>query len=371
MKSWIARLIAFVSLVSLLVACRPSPAESPTANIMPAPLATITPKLPVLTRMPTPLPPIIDTPSTEATASASGKAITPDTVGEVERLVTLTAHTGRVTQVLFSPDGTYLASAGLDRKIRLWNVRTWQEVHTFDIRMVDLNSMAFSPDSTLLASAIAIWDIQTGQVVHEINPRIREVGHVAFSTDGSLLAVASFGPSIKLWEVNSGQVVRNFDMPEVMGFFSVAFSPDGKQLAAGTPQLGRVTLWDVESGQITGALEVGDKSDMHDIEYSPDGKLMVGGGTGYSVGVWEVTSGKLVDQLPLNNGIYGLTFSPDGKILALASCNRVAQLWDVATGRALRNLRHADELMSVAFSPDGSMLATGGYDNKVVVWGIP
>ncbi len=343
-------LIAFwIILVALFGACVPSPTLEPKVT---APAAT-------------------PTAETLLPAVPPNKVITIDTIEAVERLFTLTAHTDRVTDVAFSADGVYLASSGRDRKIRVWDTQSWQEVHTFDIHLSDLNVIAFSPRANLMASSEMIWDVASEQEVHK-HEYTGEVGHVAFSPDGSMLAVAGFPATVTLWDVASNELIRTFDrQAEALGYFSVEFSPDGKQLAASGADNGTVTLWDVATGQITGMLEHGDRSDVHDLAFSLDGRLLAGGGTGSAVRIWDVASGEVVHKIPLNNGIYGLAFSPDGKILALASCNRVAQLWDVESGKMLVSLPHADELIDVDFSPDGTLLATGGYDNSVVIWGIP
>jgi len=302
----------------------------------------------------------------------SGVPISPDTAKQVKLLYTLTGHSNRVTDLAFSDDGVYLASSGRDGTIRLWDIRSRQEVDAFPISESDLNVIAFSPDGSLLASSEAIWDVESRQVVHTLDRGMQAPGHVAFSPDGSLLAVAGFHQSFKLWDLASGQVIRTFDEPVgALGFFGIAFSPDGKQIAASGANNGIVTLWDVESGQITRTLAHGDRSDVHDLAFSPDGSLLAGGGTGSAVRIWDVASGEALHRLWLNNGIYGLAFSPDGKILALASCNRAALVYDVESGRMLRALPHPDELMAVAFSPDGALLAAAGYDNRIYLWGIP
>ncbi len=305
-----------------------------------------------------------------AQAQSEAKVITVETVGAVDRLVTLAAHTDKVTDVAFSGDGAYLASSGLDGKIRLWDTRSWQEVNTFAINLSDLNVIDFSPDGKLLASSEAIRDVQTGQVAQQLKS-MSEVGHVAFSPDGSLLAMATFPAEITLWDVNSGQVVRTFEKQlDVMGYFGVVFSPDGKQIAAGSPGKGMVTLWDVDTGKINTTFTHGNETGIHDVAFSPDGRLLASGGTDYLANIWDVASGKPVQKLVIGDGIYSLAFSPDGKILATAGCDRTLKLWEVESGKMLRSLPHSDELMTVAFSPDGALLAVGGYDKTVVIWGI-
>jgi WD40 repeat protein len=317
----------------------------------------------------TPVPPTHAPASPTATNASAPDVISVDTAGQVERLVTLSGHSDRVTGLAFSGDGAYVASSSWDDTIRLWEVPGGPEVATFRASDVDLNGIDFSPDGSLLASGEAIWEVDTQQVVHVLERSI-QTGAVAFSPDGSTLAVASVALPVRLWDVASGQVVRTLEGQAGDVAFSIVFSPDGGLLAAGMHG-GRVRLWEAASGHLAGTLEYGNDHDVHDVAFSPDGRLLASAGTDYAVRLWDVATGQVVHTLGTWDGLYGVAFSPDGAIVASAGCDRTVKLWEVASGQLVRSLRHADEVMAVAFSPDGTLLASGGYDNQIYLWGIP
>jgi COMPASS component SWD3 len=296
------------------------------------------------------------------------EAITADTAGQVELLSTLSGHSDKVYTVAFSGDGSHIASVSPDKTIKLWDVPSGQEVHTFSISEVGMNDIALSPDGHLLASSEAIWDVESKQVVHALDRG--KFGSVAFSPDGSTLAVAWFNQPIALWDVASWQEARALDNQAGNLAMSIEFSPDGTLLAVGGHLNGTVTLWDVENGQIVRTFAHDTRSNFHGVAFSPDGQLLASAATEGTVKIWDVASGQLVHTMP-GTGCYDVTFSPDGSLLATAGCDRAVKLWDAASWQLLRTLTHADTVMSVVFSPDSTLLASGSYDQQIYLWGIP
>jgi Tol biopolymer transport system component len=316
----------------------------------------------------TPSPPTKAAVSPTATNAPAPGVISVAGADQVERLYTLSGHSDKVFSLVLSGDGSYIASVSPDRTIKLWDVASGKELHTFSISEVGMNDIAFSPDGRLLASSETIWDVDSKQVVHALGRG--RYGPVVFSPDGSALAVASFGQPIKLFDVASGQVVRALDDQAGNLPLSIKFSPDGTFLAVGGHLNGEVKLWDVENGQIVHTFAHDTRSNIHGLAFSPDGRLMASAATERTVKVWDVASRQVVHTMQ-GTGCYAVTFSPDGSLLASAGCDRTVKLWDAASGRLVRSLPHDDEVMAVAFSSDGTLLASGGYDHQIHLWGVP
>ncbi len=167
-------------------------------------------------------------------------------VREYNRLV---KHQKRVNSVSFSPDEQTLASGSFDSTIKLWDVKTGQELRTLYGHSNEVWSVSFSPDGHTLASGsldktIKLWDVKTGQKVYTLSGHQWGVESVSFSPDGKTLASASSDRTIKLWDVKTGQELRTFS-GHSESVNSVSFSPNGQILATGSLD-NTIKLWNLE-----------------------------------------------------------------------------------------------------------------------------
>jgi WD40 repeat protein len=361
MNKTYAIIIALLTL-TFLSACNPAGATvTIPATDTPTPTGVLTAALP--TGVPTAAIPT-STPTVVLWEDGS-MPITPENARKVKRLQKIDGGNGRMWTLVYSDDGKYFASTD-QNGINLRDAANGKPAFTLFSPGLDFNSIVFSPDSRLLASARTIWDVETRQVLHGLDSR---GFRPAFSPDGAWLAVGGEQP-IKIWDVDSGQLMRTFATQAGDTSFSLVFSPDGTLLAeSGNDR--KVTIWDVASGRVAHNLTHGTQGDVHDLAFSPDGQWLVTAGTDNTVRLWDVVSGQELQIMSHNSGLYGVTFSPDGKIIASASCDRKVRLWEAASGKLLTNLSHGDEVTAVAFSPDGTQLASAAYDQYLYLWGIP
>jgi WD40 repeat protein len=198
---------------------------------------------------------------------------------------------------------------------------------------------------------------------------------VAFTPDGKTLAAGSWDGEVQLWEVASGKEFRHFAQQQTP-VRSVAFSSAGTIMACGGKS-SDIVLRDAATAKELRRL-TGHKGPISFITFSPDGKVLVSKGYDQTLRLWDVASGRELRRLghkgrasEVNEPDSPVVFSPDGKTAASATLDagsfrgdlnfkRTFRLWDVATGAEIRSFKgNATSLGHVAFSPDGKLLAVG------------
>jgi WD40 repeat protein len=198
--------------------------------------------------------------------------------GKLQR--TLSEHSDIVFDLVFSPDSTFLATSGREGKVTLWDAETGEVVSTYRPRYSTLRALAFSPDGSRLAAAdlegyTTLLDMPEGSASGTLRGHSDTVEDVAFSPDGSLLATCGGDATIILWDAKTLEEVRRLtgNTGMVMG---CEFSPDGRHLASASLD-GLAKIWDVETGQELLALSSGTGEGLWTVAFSPDGKLLAAG----------------------------------------------------------------------------------------------
>ena len=237
-----------------------------------------------------------------------------------------------------------------------------------------LHAVAYSPDGKRVAAAfghgdnatVKVWDAQTGQELLSLQGGSHNIAgfgkRMAFSPDGKRLA-AGDKEVVKVWDAQTGQELLTLKGVSL----GVAFSPDGKRLASAgylfkddRPAGAEAKIWDAETGRELFTVK-GDRKGG--VAFSPDGKRLATG-----TKVWDVQTGQ--ELLSFKGPVVrSLAYSPDGTRIATASdSDPTVKVWDAQTCQELFTIKGS--AYCVVFSPDGKRLAgaSGPRSGEVKVW---
>jgi WD40 repeat protein len=191
---------------------------------------------------------------------------------------------------------------------------------------------------------------------------------VAYSPDGKRIACGT-PRDVLIWEAGSGKQLSRvgghhgiYDTVD-----AVAFSPDGQKLAAGSYKTVRV--WDTNTHLLVARLQ-GHELEVSSVAFSPDGLHIVSGSWDRSVRIWDVSRGQLLASLLGHDGfVWSVAYSPDGLHVASASGDTTVRVWSTTDWREVACLRgHDADVTCVAFSPGGKWLLSGSKDESIRVW---
>ncbi len=264
-------------------------------------------------------------------------------------------------------------------------------IYTFRGHQDTVNAVAWSPDSTRIASAsddqtVQVWDALTG------NNRIIYGGHtakvttVAWSPDGTRVASGDLKGSVQIWNPTNGSLYLTYRFQAAAavvshigalqatsgggdpGVYSIVWSPDGKSIAAAMGS-SLVRVFNARTGR-TGLIYAVPSGKIHALAWSPDGMYIVVAGSSIPTTVWNVRSGQNVFTYPENDqdAEFSLAWSPNSKSIALGNIDGTVRLWDPLTNNILAYKGQSMNIFSLAWSPDGTRIASGSIDDTVQIW---
>lgn len=242
----------------------------------------------------------------------------------------------------------------------------------------DVNSVAFSPDGTLLAVGAAdnnvyIYNTTTGALTQTLTGHTTPVLAVAWRPDGTELATGDTAASdnIKIWETVTWTVSQNLTQPSGT-VHALAWLFDGTSLASGgTGGATNIVIWDTGTWTASQNLAHG-AAIVQAVAWSPDGSTLVSASsdTSNNMMVWDTTSWLSTNTLSgHSNGVTSVSYSTSGTMLASGSADTTVKVWNTTAWTVSQTLSaSAGVVNSVKFKPDDKLIAAGYASNIVNVW---
>jgi WD40 repeat protein len=294
----------------------------------------------------------------------------------------LRGHEGVVLSVAIAADSSTVVSGSVDGTVRLWDAHSSQSLATFPAGRPDKDwiwGVALSPDGRLAAGGggawdktnvlgpLAIWDVQSRKKIADFPGPRGSFYTPQFAPDGKTLFCGSNDGLVHVWDFRANKV-SSFPTGQTQEIISL--SPDGRSLAAAGWGAG-VKLWEINSGKLIRTLTNGPQTYLS-VRFSRDGKWLAAGRDDGITELWDTPTWTPRSIEAQVGSVWALAFSPDGKTLATGGDNPVIRLHNLETFEQVGALEgHRGIVQSLDFSSDDTMLIAGCADSTIRIWRAP
>ncbi|KAG8727495.1 hypothetical protein FRC12_022459, partial [Ceratobasidium sp. 428] len=280
---------------------------------------------------------------------------------------------GGISVVAFSPDTTRVAYTGRDT-IEICDTYTGQKLSGPLRGHRDLiYGLAFSPDGRTLASGagdktLRLWDMETGDLLVGPLNHTGSVKSVVFSLDGNYIISGSYDYTVRMWDARTGKAAREPIGLALEALHTIALMPGGRLAVCGSYHNCNITVCDIDSSSVLFEW-AGHTKRVFSLSCSPDGRLLASASYDDTIRFWDPASGQSIGQpLKLDTPLNMFTlFSPDSRYLTFSSGIYSLRMWDTETmqmcGEPLPS--HKEDVRGAAFTPDGNCLVSAYQDGTV------
>ena len=221
----------------------------------------------------------------------------------------------------FSPDGVKLAGVCYKNTAPVWDVSSGRLLFSLAESPSHTVAVSFSPDGKTIAMGdyagrIGLYSVATGEFIQAFNPLSSAVWELDHSPSGDKLASASFYSGMHLWDITNREPLWNYGEKDRLRVLSVDYDPTGETIACGTLSNG-VMIVNAKTGQRIKHLPL--PVPVGDVAFSPDGRWLAAGSDDNKIRLWRTSDYELKTLEGHTGYVNGVVFSPDGRLLVSGS----------------------------------------------------
>ncbi|KAJ3670982.1 hypothetical protein LUZ60_008408 [Juncus effusus] len=303
----------------------------------------------------------------------------------------------KITTAVFNKSGNWL-TFGCARlgQLLVWEWRSESYVLKQQGHYFDVNCVAYSPDSQLLATGaddnkVKVWTVSSGFCFITFSEHTNAVTALHFMANNHSLLSASLDGTVRAWDLFRYRNFRTFTTPQPRQFVSLAADLSGDVICAGTLDSFEIFVWSMKTGRLLDVLS-GHEGPVHGLMFSPINNQLASSSWDKTVRIWDVFNSKgATESFPHNHDVLTLTYRPDGRQLACSTLDGLIHFWDpqeglltgtiegrrdIAGGRLMTDRRTAESsgmgkyFTSLCYSADGEWILAGGNGRFVCMYDV-
>lgn len=317
-----------------------------------------------------------------------------------EETVLLTENSALIGFIAFSPDGSKLASAGGDKKCRIWDIKSQKLLLTFKSPNWVFGLTFLDDGKTLVGEGLIgkssptfingpliwnvpkiwTWDITTGKLLSTYTTNLPKFNPLKDARTSvmvkgfanklrTIFAVENIDNTISVRDGNTRLELTKLPLHRGK-LYSFEFSPDGKNIAIACHK--SVDIWNLDTNKLIGTFPIipSDNRNKFRLTFSKDRKILAGAFNTQDITLWNMETRSLITTIENKGGeVWGFVLSPDGTIIAIINHQGVVDFWSVNTGKHIRSFTsgYTNRFSKLAFSQDGKTVA-GTVGNAIHLW---
>lgn len=312
---------------------------------------------------------------------------------EIEQQLGAAREAAQMTQrkifaVAFSADGRHLVTSGEDNNVYFWNAETGAALETLASEPTSISDLSFTSTGLMLSVSGTTLQVRDPRPAWKLaavlgakpdnsldlseSPLVSRVLSVAFSPDSTLLATgggdASRSGELMLWNVETRQIVRTFAEAHSDTVFDIEFSRDGRYLASASADK-FMKVFDVNSGEHVRSFE-GHTGHVLAVAWKGDGSNLATGGADNVIKVWTFATGEQVRTINTHQKqVTDVDYIGVTDNIVSSSGNRDVRYHQASNGRFYREFGgNTDYVYSADVNRDEKLVVAGGQDGVLRVW---
>ncbi len=236
-----------------------------------------------------------------------------------------------------------------------------------------IKSVCFTPSGNYILSGsndntMKLWDVNTGKLIRDFIGHTASINSVSVSSNGLYVISSSSDNTIKIWNILNGQQINELTGHKA-SINSICYSPDGKNILSGSSDKS-IKLWNAESGKVIKTF-YGHSGGIKSVCFSHNGEYILSSSSDKTVKLWDVSSGDEIKTFNFQTRwVNGVTFLNNSKKI-IVKIDKLLKTFDIESGKEINSFEgHSGRIFAMRLSSNSMYALTGSYDKTIKLWDV-